>query len=79
MDAGDNNGKVEAREAAALGRELSQSNKMHASEAQECLQKLEEGQWLGKSIDGYYAVGIRCELQRMYTTRPAQPAAVVAD
>ena len=79
MDAGDNNGKVDARYAAALGRELSSSNKINASEAQECLQRLEEGQWLAKSDEGVYSIGIRCELQRMYTNAPAQAAAQVAD
>ena len=56
---------------------------MSPTEAQECLQRLEEGQWLAKSEDGVYSVGIRCELQRMYLdTAPAgdaQEAPMMAD
>eukprot|EP00326_Haptolina_ericina_P002325 CAMPEP_0181203078 /NCGR_PEP_ID=MMETSP1096-20121128/19190_1 /TAXON_ID=156174 ORGANISM="Chrysochromulina ericina, Strain CCMP281" /NCGR_SAMPLE_ID=MMETSP1096 /ASSEMBLY_ACC=CAM_ASM_000453 /LENGTH=189 /DNA_ID=CAMNT_0023293647 /DNA_START=49 /DNA_END=618 /DNA_ORIENTATION=- len=66
-------GKIDAMEAASLGRELSGANKLNPSEAQECLQRLEEGQWLTKSEEGVYSVGIRCELQKRYEV-PAQEA-----
>lgn len=66
-------GSLEAMEATSLGRELSGSNKMTATEAQDCLQRLVQGQWLAMSNDGYYSLGIRCDLQQMYRPRPEAP------
>eukprot|EP00966_Prymnesium_polylepis_P143056 3301948-Prymnesium_polylepis.1 len=79
MAGDEHHGSIEAQEAAGIGRDLSSSNRMGASEAQECLKRLEEGQWLARSDDGVYSVGIRCELQRMYThdAPQAQAAAQV--
>ena len=58
--------RVEASDATNLGRDLTSTSKLTASDAGKCLEKLELGQWLFKSDDGFYSLGVRTELQRRY-------------
>ena len=58
--------QIEAVAAANMGRELSATSKLTVSDAGRCLERLERGQWLAKSEDGQYSLGVRTELQRRY-------------
>ena len=49
-----------------MGRELSATSKLSISDAGKCLERLERGQWLFKSDEGYYSLGVRTEMQRRY-------------
>ena len=69
------NNKIEATEATNLGRDLDATTKLSASNALCCLERLELGQWLAKSDDGYYSLGVRTELQRRYTADMTQEKA----
>lgn len=71
---GSDSKQIESSEAAALGRDLSQT-KLSAAEAHRCLERLELGQWLAKSDDGHYSLGVRTELQRRYMAA-SEPASV---
>ena len=76
--------EVEAVVAANMGRDLSATTKLSVSDAGECLKRLERGQWLAKSDDGFYSLGVRTELQRRYMNedrpKPADaPASQVQD
>lgn len=44
------------------------------SDAHKCLERLERGRWLAKSDEGYYSLGVRTELQRMYIEQKAEEA-----
>lgn len=55
-----------------MGRDLSATSKLSVSDAGKCLERLERGQWLFKSDDGYYTLGVRTELQRRYLADEAQ-------
>ena len=49
------------------------------ADAGKCLERLEIGQWLVKSDDGHYSLGVRTELQRRYMSaeEPEEGAAQV--
>ena len=68
------NKRIEATEAANLGRDLTASAKLSVSDAHKCLERLERGRWLAKSDEGYYSLGVRTELQRMYIEQKAEEA-----
>ena len=64
----------------AQNKRLECQSKVSSDDASACLQQLEQDQWLYKSDDGNYTLGIRVVLQRMYqAARPsgAGPSAVV--
>lgn len=68
--------QIDAVDAANMGRTLSATSKLSASDAGKCLERLERGQWLSKSDDGNYSLGVRTELQRRYLTEDsARPEA----
>lgn len=63
----DSEGKhLESQEAIAIGRDLEATTKLSASDANNYLDRLTRAQWLAKSDDGYYSLGVRTELQRRY-------------
>ena len=58
--------QIESQEATSIGRDLESTTKLNPTEANRCLERLTQGQWLAKSDDGYYSLGVRTELQRRY-------------
>ena len=70
--------QVEAVVASNMGRDLSATSKLSVSDAGKCLKRLEEGQWLTKSDEGYFSLGVRTELQRRYLSEE-RPKAADAD
>ena len=71
--------RVEATEATNIGRDLVSTTRLSAADANRCLEKLELGQWLAKSDDGFYSLGVRTELQRRYMSDDDRTAKVDAD
>ena len=63
---------LESELAISVRQDLS-SAKMTQNEAVACLERLERGNWLAKSDEGNYSLGVRTELQRRYLT--AKPEA----
>lgn len=56
----------------AQNKRLECQSKVSSDDASACLQQLEHDQWLYKSDDGWYTLGIRVVLQRMYqAARPS--------
>ena len=70
--------QVEAVVAANMGRDLSATTKLSVGDAGKCLKRLEDGQWLTKSDEGYFSLGVRTELQRRYMSEDRPKAADAA-
>lgn len=68
---GSDDKQVESQEAVAIGRDLEATSKLSASDANNYLDRLTRAQWLAKSDDGYYSLGVRTELQRRYLASDA--------
>ena len=71
---GSDDGQIDAVEATNLRHDASSTAKLSGDAASKCLEQLELGQWLAKSDDGFYSLGVRTELQRRYWSDDA-PAA----
>ena len=64
----------------AQNKRLECQSKVSSDDASACLQQLEHDQWLHKSDDGNYTLGIRVVLQRMYqAARPSGEPSTVVD
>jgi hypothetical protein len=58
--------EIDSVAAQNLGQDLTSTTKLTNSQACKCLERLELGQWLAKSDDGIYSLGVRTEIQRQY-------------
>jgi len=71
LDEIDSSEDKEIDELAAHNKRLECQPRVSSEDATSCLQQLEHGQWLHKSDDGSFSLGIRILLQRMYTSNTA--------